>query len=351
MAHPPQDEPKALMRCVDVESTVLIETKRGRGRPRKKTTDRFRAIAWYYAVGARIGTASGYALEREFAPHRSKAITGSWRKYRKGRCPGRAVIERVESRYPGTRCWFDFPLWELIEVPGPSRFRLFEILDGLPAAARYLLLTFEFSQSHASALSQLHAGHDIESMTGCLVAMRLAQLKLAGPPLREVEGKYWSLVARAAASYALYVLAHLAVLERPFAAVYAELHAHINDHFNASQICESGMSSEIGRLRAAALALQTLGILSPVPAAWRAFLRVVHGLNEPSAVCHELMYKGLLRLCDQLRRGRPSAPAVIKKLALQLRAVQMPTSCLDESLSSYALRQPRLCSASRVHEP
>lgn len=351
MAHPPRENTKALARCVDLGSTALIETKRrGRGRPRKKITDGFRSIAWYYAVAARVGTTSGYALERHFAVHRSKAITGSWRKYRKGRRPRRALIEQVERRYPGTCCWFDLPVWELIDGLGPSQSRLFQILSSLPEAARYLVLSFKFSLLHGPALLQMHAGHDIESMTGCLGVMRLAQLRLAEPSLREIETRYWSTVARVSACAALYVLAHLAIVERPFAALYAELHAHINARFNASRFGESGLSVEIRCLRTTAIRLQTLGILEPSPSAWRAFLRVVHDINDLSVGPLARVYNGLARLCAQLRRGRPSAPESIKKLALQLRAVQMPPSCLDQNFCSYAL-QPRLGSASRIHEP
>jgi hypothetical protein len=352
MAHPPREKTKALTPGVDAGSAVLIETKRrGRGRPRKKVTDRFRSIAWYYAVAARVGTTSGYALERHFAIRGSKAITGSWRKYRQGRRPQRALIERVERRYPGTCCWFDLPLWELIEELGPSQSRLFQILSSLPEAARYMVLSYKLSLLHEPALTQMHAGHDIESMTGCLGVMRLAQLRLTEPTLRETEARYWSTVARVSACAALYVLAHLAIVERPFAALYAELHAHINARFNTSRYGESGLSVEIRCLRATASTLQTLGILEPSPSAWRAFLRVVHDINDLSVGPLARVANGLARLCGQLRRGRLSAPASMKKLALQLRAVQMPPSCLDQSLCSYALRQPRLGSASRVDEP
>jgi hypothetical protein len=90
---------------------------------------KFHAMAWAHAVRIASGM-SNTAIEKEFMGDGCcKVIDGRLKtpqlfvKYIKGdsapvqkgsRCGGVCFVDRIEARYPNTKCWLSCPLWQLI---------------------------------------------------------------------------------------------------------------------------------------------------------------------------------------------------------------------------------------------
>ena len=108
-----------------------------RGRPARDAIETARTIAWFYAV-AEASQLHLRGLDRQFG----SGTTGAWTKYRYGQLsPSPERLAAVEEAYPGTRRYFDSPLWRLMR-PGTlgqiAPRGAFEWLP-LPMRARFVL--------------------------------------------------------------------------------------------------------------------------------------------------------------------------------------------------------------------
>jgi len=96
------------------------------GRPKRNPIDVLRTKVWFYAVKARSGLASAYALELTLEPEivRQK-VAGvlrprKWDGYQSGlRVPQKIAgkpdsVGIAEQRYPGTASYFQSPLWAVL---------------------------------------------------------------------------------------------------------------------------------------------------------------------------------------------------------------------------------------------
>lgn len=115
----------------------VVSPKTRRGRPARDAIDAARTIAWFYAV-AEVSQLHLRGLDRQFG----SGTTGAWTKYRYGQLsPSPERLAVVEEAYPGTRRYFESPLWRLIR-PGTlgqiAPRGAFEWLP-LPMRARFVL--------------------------------------------------------------------------------------------------------------------------------------------------------------------------------------------------------------------
>lgn len=113
---------------------------------------RFRTRAWLFAVldASQLSVA---ALEREFSESgvwENGARSCIWQKYKAGsvvpRCGRRGngslnLVDRVESRYPGTATWLTLPLWRLADPHPLDMASIRATMEALPPRIRsYFIL-------------------------------------------------------------------------------------------------------------------------------------------------------------------------------------------------------------------
>ncbi|PIQ40065.1 MAG: hypothetical protein COW58_08100 [Thalassolituus sp. CG17_big_fil_post_rev_8_21_14_2_50_53_8] len=97
------------------------------GRPRKDPVEKYRVQSWFNFVSEN-GLRSAYELEQEFSPQNFKkdddgntTYPCTWAKYRSGKItPSESLLARVEELYPGSRAWFNHPIWRLLAQKPPS---------------------------------------------------------------------------------------------------------------------------------------------------------------------------------------------------------------------------------------
>jgi len=318
-----------------------------RGRPPKQMPDYLRAMAWYHAVATRTGAGSSYALEKLFADDKQKArialgvLIGSWRKYLRGRLPRRELVDLVEQRYPGTRMWLELPLWELLKVPSPSLERVRQIVLSLRPDVAELVIKGEHLHVYGSVLKDLRRKADVEAMIGCIAVIRLTEHRLS-------EGKddCSAIVNQLAATICLWILMHLAVVERPFAEIFRPLFDYVNTQFALFRtlpadepLPASAFETTVRRMRLIAMVLQAIGIIDARAADWRAYLHGITTLYEPHLDRITELFVLLADLAQQHQLRRARSLPTVKKLVRRIKSVPRIKSCLDESLTSFTLPQ------------
>jgi hypothetical protein len=109
-----------------------------------------RVRCWFNAVSQVSGLTTGQ-LEREFGEKGTERAPRSciWNKYRRGdvvprsRRPGdrsKKLVERVESRYPGTAKWLTSPLWRLADPALMEMSEIRQIYEGMPKSIRSIFV-------------------------------------------------------------------------------------------------------------------------------------------------------------------------------------------------------------------
>ena len=315
---------------------------RSRGRPPKKEPDHLRAIAWYDAVATRTGATSSYALEKLFpldGDHEAQlaegTLRGSWRKYRLGRLPRRNLIDAVELRYPMTRTWLELPIWELLEIPGPSLERLCQIREMLRPDISELLIEGEDLGRCPSVLFRLLGKADVEAMAGCLLIRRLTDHQL-----RRRENKHLAAVNGGATSIALRILMYLAVVERPFAAIHVRLFAYVSTQFPRDVGSEKEPPQPprhaVACLRSIAFILELAELLDPQPAEWRALLSAIETLYMRSPSDLKNLHATLVSQHRTEQLTQTKSLTMVKKLMRAMKKTPRTKSCLDDCLASFA---------------
>lgn len=96
------------------------------GRPKRNPIDVLRTKVWFYAVKARSGLPSAYAIELAIEPsivkHKEAGVVRprKWDGYQTGlRVPQRMVgkpysVVIADQNYPGTASYFDSPIWAVL---------------------------------------------------------------------------------------------------------------------------------------------------------------------------------------------------------------------------------------------
>ena len=96
------------------------------GRPKRNPIDVLRTKVWFYAVKARSGLPSAYAIELAIEPsivkHKEAGVVRprKWDGYQTGlRVPRRMVgkpysVDIADQNYPGTASYFDSPIWAVL---------------------------------------------------------------------------------------------------------------------------------------------------------------------------------------------------------------------------------------------
>jgi hypothetical protein len=96
------------------------------GRPKRNPIDVLRTKVWIYAVKARSGLPSAYAIELAIEPsivkHKEAGVVRprKWDGYQTGlRVPRRMVgkpysVDIADQNYPGTASYFDSPIWAVL---------------------------------------------------------------------------------------------------------------------------------------------------------------------------------------------------------------------------------------------
>ena len=109
-----------------------------------------RVRCWFNAVSQISGLTTGQ-LEREFGEKGAERAPRSciWNKYRRGEVVPRSrrpcdhskkLVERVESRYPGTAKWLTSPLWRLADPAPMEMSEIRRIYEGLPKVIRSIFV-------------------------------------------------------------------------------------------------------------------------------------------------------------------------------------------------------------------
>lgn len=103
------------------------------GRPLRENWELIRSVAWATAVYNICGRINSSSLARELD------LPATWRlsRYMNGdRPPDASLLERVEGVYPGTRKYFDSPLWKLTQFRDCGLHPIKELFFSLPPECR-----------------------------------------------------------------------------------------------------------------------------------------------------------------------------------------------------------------------
>lgn len=109
-----------------------------------------RVRCWFNAVSQASGLTTGQ-LEKEFGEKGAERTPRSciWNKYRRGdvvprsRRPGdrsKKLVERVESRYPGTAKWLTSPVWRLADPAPMEMSEIRKVYEGMPKSIRSIFV-------------------------------------------------------------------------------------------------------------------------------------------------------------------------------------------------------------------
>lgn len=113
---------------------------------------KMRAQAWFKAVSLSSGMTAA-ELEREFSERKTEGAKTMrsciWDKYRRGDALPRSgrktsgelnLVERVETKFPGTAKWLTSPLWRLLDKAPMEMSEIRQIYEEMPSMLRPLFL-------------------------------------------------------------------------------------------------------------------------------------------------------------------------------------------------------------------
>lgn len=165
------------------------------GRPPRHLIDVFKTQLWFHVLKLRSGLGSAYALEKMLEPHLVRRSADGvnrprkWDSYERGdRVPKRKrdqrdVVELAERYFPGTACWFDNPIWEILKGATPDQWTLQSLLCRLSPAVTEVLITtegFNYGQAELVKLTSEHFDHlvalgSFDALAATVILAKLAQ--------------------------------------------------------------------------------------------------------------------------------------------------------------------------------
>jgi len=108
-----------------METTEPRVKNKRRGRPTNGPLESLKVKLWFWAVAGRVGATTGYALEKYFSPETVKPGPNGgtirscrFDKYKRGEhVPDPALVDRIESEFPGTKLFLEHPFWTIAKTP------------------------------------------------------------------------------------------------------------------------------------------------------------------------------------------------------------------------------------------
>jgi hypothetical protein len=174
----------------------------------------------------------------------------------------------------------------------------------------------------------------------------MAVIRLTEHRLSEGKDDCSAIVNQLAATICLWILMHLAVVERPFAEIFRPLFDYVNTQFALFRtlpadepLPASAFETTVRRMRLIAMVLQAIGIIDARAADWRAYLHGITTLYEPHLDRITELFVLLADLAQQHQLRRARSLPTVKKLVRRIKSVPRIKSCLDESLTSFTLPQ------------
>lgn len=164
--------------------SIQSVTNRRPGRPPRSDIDILKAKCWFWAVARRLGSSSGYALEKYFMPEKMTSVNGVtkpsyiFNTYKRGEhTPSPAQVELVERKAPGTTLYIEHPFWEVARTPCTDLDSLYNHLLLLrPEITRLLfypprregVAPMRRERSYMSTFDILRKEGDWDALTACI---------------------------------------------------------------------------------------------------------------------------------------------------------------------------------------
>lgn len=299
--------------------------------PRRKLfeSDYLRARAWYWGVRDASGLPNSEAMEHvisplTFRPRGSPSggfiYPGYFSKIKNGqKSPGRRLINRAESLFPGTRYWFDHPFWDVIRHPSlPARV---DLIHSKPLQSKYASALLnphnrsgmnrhseESAAYNEDILRGLDSSGDLDSLTAAILFMDL--IKHGENHTRESADYFSGLI--------LNIFTKVTAAP-PFWDISKDLFKYLNKHFIdlshdnywAAAIKEEKIGRMIGYNRGVLRFFDDLGILTKHTHTPSACLEVIEQHIDP------VIFGELIELGD---REKILELPMIKSLIHDLRA-------------------------------